>query len=64
MNNPDRCINGNDNYKILVVLLWYFLGLLSWFVIFYAVIKYLPEESRYSFFNIINIEVTYEESND
>jgi hypothetical protein len=41
-------------------LLYYFLGLLTWLILVYTFLKYAPEQAKYAFFDVLDVEVTIE----
>ena len=53
---------GTNNYKIMKNLLYFILGLITGLVLFVLLVKYSPDTVRYTFFNLVDIEVetTYE----
>lgn len=41
-------------------LFYYILGLLTWLILVYTFLKYAPDQAKYVFFDIVDIEITIE----
>ena len=41
-------------------LFYYFLGLLTWLAIVILFIKYAPEQMKYAFFDVVDLEIIVE----